>query len=106
MINQASDTTDYALQTINLSKRYGRKSWALQDATLRLQLGASPRWLGQMARVRRRCSTWPWVCSILPADPSVSAGSIPSHNRKRFCRASALSRRTTRCTRASRSQTC
>jgi ABC-2 type transport system ATP-binding protein len=31
--------TTYALETTNLSKRYGRRSWALQGATLRLPTG-------------------------------------------------------------------
>jgi ABC-2 type transport system ATP-binding protein len=31
--------TSNALETINLSKRYGRKNWALQDTTLRLPAG-------------------------------------------------------------------
>jgi ABC-2 type transport system ATP-binding protein len=36
---QASYTATWALETTNLSKRYGRKNWALQNATLRLPTG-------------------------------------------------------------------
>jgi ABC-2 type transport system ATP-binding protein len=36
MMDLTRDTSPYALETTNLSKRYGRKNWALQDATLRL----------------------------------------------------------------------
>jgi ABC-2 type transport system ATP-binding protein len=39
MIVQARDTATWALETVNLSKRYGRKSWALQNATLCLPTG-------------------------------------------------------------------
>jgi ABC-2 type transport system ATP-binding protein len=39
MNHQVRDKTNYALEATNLSKRYGRKSWALQDATLRLPTG-------------------------------------------------------------------
>jgi ABC-2 type transport system ATP-binding protein len=39
MNDQARDSTTWALESANLSKRYGRKSWALQDATLRLPTG-------------------------------------------------------------------
>jgi ABC-2 type transport system ATP-binding protein len=35
----AKDNMAYALETTNLSKRYGRKNWALQNATLRLPKG-------------------------------------------------------------------
>jgi ABC-2 type transport system ATP-binding protein len=39
MNDQALNETAFALETTNLSKRYGRKGWALQDATLRLPTG-------------------------------------------------------------------
>jgi ABC-2 type transport system ATP-binding protein len=39
MSDLARDTTTFALETSSLSKRYGRKNWALQDATLRLPAG-------------------------------------------------------------------
>jgi len=39
MNDQALNETAFALETTNLSKRYGRKGWALQDATLRLPNG-------------------------------------------------------------------
>jgi ABC-2 type transport system ATP-binding protein len=39
MSNLTRVTTLYALETTNLSKRYGRKNWALQDTTLRLPTG-------------------------------------------------------------------
>jgi ABC-2 type transport system ATP-binding protein len=39
MNDPVRDKTTYALEAANLSKRYGRKGWALQDATLRLPTG-------------------------------------------------------------------
>jgi ABC-2 type transport system ATP-binding protein len=39
MSDQIRGSTTWALETTNLSKRYGRKNWALQDATLRLPAG-------------------------------------------------------------------
>jgi ABC-2 type transport system ATP-binding protein len=36
---QKRDETSFALETSDLSKRYGRKNWALQGATLRLPTG-------------------------------------------------------------------
>lgn len=39
MNTQIRDETSSALETSDLSKRYGRKNWALQDATLRLPTG-------------------------------------------------------------------
>src|SRR6476620_9427019 len=39
MNNLTRDTTTWPLETPNLSKRYGGKNWALQDATLRLPAG-------------------------------------------------------------------